>query len=175
MLFTAIQGLLGFLLLIAGSQLYWLFIAGMLFVAAGLLPVLFPDFYSGDNLLLYASVTAAIGVILSVPLKRVMVALAGLLAGVYLAVSIPDIFGFASLSYSWFILLITGIAGAALVTLSFGVGLIVLSSMTGAALLAQSVSLDFTSPLTIFISAWVIGLAAQIILAQYAHPTPEPA
>ena len=68
-MFTAIQGLIGFLLLIAGSQLPWLFAGGMIFVAGGLIPTLFPGFRPVGDLLLYALVSAVIGILLSIPFK----------------------------------------------------------------------------------------------------------
>lgn len=173
-MFTAIQGLIGFLLLIAGSQLPWLFAGGMIFVAGGLISTFFPGFRPGGDLLPYALVSAVIGILLSIPFKRILVVLAGLLAGIYLSISIPQIFGLPSVQDSWWILLAAGLAGALLVILSFGIGSIILTVTSGAALLAGIISLDFTNPIAIFISAFVIGLAAQVTLAQYAHPTPEP-
>jgi hypothetical protein len=129
----------GIALLVLGRRLFWLFVAGAGFVTGLVLaPRLFPE-GSQAIVLIVAVGLGIVGALLTLLFQRVAIAVAGFLIGGYLAMALGDNLQLLPQSLpGWFFFLIGGIIGAVLVAALFDWALIILSSITGAALVIDA-------------------------------------
>ena len=149
----------GALLLLLGRRLYWLFVGTIGFLAGFMLAQRFAQHQPALVILAIALVTGLIGAVLAVWLQEAMVLVAGFLLGAGLGSSL-----FASAdahTLAWLAALIGGVVGALLVLLVFDWALIVLSSVGGAALVAQSLGLDRSLAAMVFVAAALVGIVVQ--------------
>jgi hypothetical protein len=128
----------GLVLLLFGRRLYWLFsgIVGFfvgLYLAYQLLP-------SGPEwlALLGGLLVGACGALVAVFFQKVALAVAGFLAGAYSVFWLSGEMGWALGALQWLVALAAGVVGALLVRALFEIGLVLLSSLLGAALLVQA-------------------------------------
>jgi hypothetical protein len=154
--------LIGIALLLLGRKLFWLFVAAIGFVVAMDLVVrLFPE--SATLIAVVAGLAAGvIGALLAIFLQQVAVGLAGFLAGGYIILSLVEAFGLGEMTVlAWVLAIVGGIVGLILALALLDWALIVLSSLSGASLIAQSV--DLRRPLTVlvFVVALVVGIVVQ--------------
>lgn len=148
--------LLGF-----GRKLFWLFV-GCAGFAAGFTIV--PQIWRipSEVIILVVSIGAGIiGALLAIFFQRVAVGLGGFAAGGYIAMSLLNGFGVQTNQMVWIVLFGSGIIGALLLFVIFDRALIVLSSISGASLLAQAVQLHPTVEWVSFFMLLVIGVAFQ--------------
>lgn len=151
--------IVGVVLLLLGRRLFWLFVGAAGFIA-GL--IVSQELFVGQPdwlVLSVAILTGVIGAVLSVFLQKLAVAVAGFLTGGYVLMSLSLAMG--NPSFAWPAFLIGGVLGAALVLILFDWALILLSSLAGAALVAQSTRADALISLIIFLIALVAGVAIQ--------------
>jgi hypothetical protein len=154
--------LIGIVLLLLGRKLFWLFVAAIGFVVAMDLVVrLFPE--SATLIAVVAGLVAGvIGALLAIFLQKAAVGVAGFLAGGYIILSLVDGFGLGEMTaLGWVLAFVGGIVGLILALALLDWALIVLSSLSGAGLIAQSI--DLSRPLTalVFIIALVVGIVVQ--------------
>lgn len=131
--------LLGIGLLVAGRRLFWLFVAAAGFVLGAQLIL------RGTNGPEWIAV--AVGVLvgllfagMAVFLKSIAVVIAGFLAGGSIALGVAGILGYDPGGLTWLVYIIGGIVGSVLMSLIFDWALILLSSLAGAALLVQGLA-----------------------------------
>src|SRR5512143_3113043 len=122
-----------------GRRLFWLFVAVVGFLSGVALgPRLFPE-ASQTLTLLVALGLGVLGAVLTLVFKRLAVGLAGFLIGGYIGLMLG---GSLQLNVgslpSWFFFLVGGIIGAVLVAALFDWALIILSAITGAALVVSA-------------------------------------
>jgi hypothetical protein len=168
-----IQGLIGFITLAAGSQVYWFF--------AGVVGFLFSDFIAinlfkaeaGTNSLLIGLGGAVIGILLTITARKPVMILIGFLAGILAANTLPELFGWTPPFNEWFLLIAGGVVGGVFMAASYGYALMVLSAIIGAQLIAINVQLGGVNPQIMFFAVLILGIGVQILLAQYAPPNFE--
>ena len=147
---------LGMALLLAGRRLFWLLVAAVGFVAGASLvtQTLGPE--PEWVVMVVALAMGLIGALLSVFLQRVMVTLAGVIAGGYVAYTQALAFHLAA--PDWVPWLAGGILGGLLVWIVFDVALIVLSAVSGATIIVQNVSIDPRAAGWVFLVLCLVGL-----------------
>lgn len=139
MIVPVLNLLVGIAALLLGRKLYWLFIG----VAGFALGVTLTTRLLGDRavdwvILVVGLVIGLIGALIAIFLQRIAVGLAGFLAGAYLVVTLLDTLSVESNVLSWVLLFVGGIIGALIAAVLFDWALIILSSLTGASLIVQS-------------------------------------
>ncbi len=160
--------LVGVALLLFGRRLFWLFVAGAGFVA-GL--ALASQWFGGKPDVLefvLALLVGLFGALLSIFMQRLLISVAGFLAGGY----ILGVLAFAvnQASLNWVAFLVGGVIGAILVSVLFDWALIVLSALTGATVIIENVPLSQSTSALLFVGLLVLGL-----IAQAWQPRPPPA
>jgi hypothetical protein len=130
--------LVGLLLLTLGRRLYWLFVAGVGFVAGlDLVPRVLPQ-QSETMVLLLALGLALLGALVAVVATKVVIAIAGFAAGAGITARLLDGVSFDD-PVRLGICLIAGIVGAVLLLVLFDWALILISSLAGATLIVVNV------------------------------------
>jgi hypothetical protein len=149
----------GVLLLFLGRRLFWLFVGILGFLSGAMFAARFFANVSDWMLLLIAFVCGLIGVLLAIFLQRAAVAIAGFLAGGLFAATLMEALNFnvaPAIPY-----LIGGILGAILISVLFDWALIILSSLTGAILVARSLPLESGIAHVVFVVLWILGVIVQ--------------
>ena len=158
---------LGALLLLFGRRLFWLFVGSVGFMVAYRLATENLHVHSPWVRLAAALLVGLGGVVLAIVLQRLAVSLAGFFVGVWAAASFLGIelnmhLGEQLGHGRGLILLAAGIVAALLAVWLFGLALIVLSSLTGAGLLADAAALhDDTTRLLLVLALLVVGVLVQ--------------
>jgi hypothetical protein len=152
---------LGIALLIAGNRLFWLFVGAMGFILglylAGLL-------FKGQPEWVFIVASLALGLIgaaLARIFQQLMVVLAGFVAGGYIISSLITMFHFNIPVNPQILFFLCGLIGAALVTSLFEWAVIILSSITGATLVANNLSLVQQTTAILILVLVAIGVAIQ--------------
>jgi hypothetical protein len=118
--------------------------------------------------IIYSLAAGFVGILLVYYLKRITIALAGFIAGVYLTTYLPDVLGW---QLEWLTLLIAVIIGFVFAFLIFywnTFPLIIVSSLLGATLIAQYLNVNAITPTAIFFTFLALGILTQIVLLQYS-------
>jgi hypothetical protein len=162
------SAIFGLILLLFGRRLFWLFVAAAGF-AAGM-------FIARDQLQLHSTwmvfaialFAGLLGALLSVVLQKLAIAIAGFAAGGYLCAFVLMRMNLEK--FAWVAFLVGGILGTILMLAVFEWALIILSSLIGAAFLADGIGTE-QNALMIFGVAFVIGLVIQRLQMQSAKRT----
>lgn len=169
---TTLRLSIGFISLLTGRQLYWLYSGGVAFISTFFLAPLFYNLTAGLNLFFTALGIGVVVAFLTFLVGRIMVALAVFLAGGYLLVIVPRVLGWETDWFSWVAFVIAGLIAAVLVLVWFDFTLIVLSSLTGASLITQTVRMSLFNTNVAFFAMVIFGMVTQAVLMQY-WPTSE--
>ena len=162
--------LVGAALLTLGRRLFWLFVAGLGFVAGLRLAA---DWFSQAPdwvTLALGLVGGLIGAGVALLLQRLGIALAGFLAGAYIAFGMLELLGADPGANAWLAYLAGGVLGAILLSALFDWALIVLSSISGAIMVVQSLELAATWNTILFLALVLLGVLIQRRTAQTANP-----
>jgi outer membrane lipoprotein SlyB len=151
----------GLALLVLGRNLFWLVVALIGFAAAATLATSLFQGQPEALLLLIAVVAGIIGALLAVTIERIAAALAGGLAGGVLLTGLANLLGLNSGNLSWVLFVVGAVAGALAVIVLQDWALIVLTSATGATLIAQSFALELLPRLVVFGTALALGVIVQ--------------
>jgi len=165
-----ITAILGFILLVAGHQLYWLFVAVVGFVSGGLLADQLQIAQSSWEMLSFSIASGILGGLLGIYLKKWAVALASAAAGIYILQSTPQLLGWANSLQSWPIMLAAALIFAILIIVWFDGAIIFISTIAGTVLIARNVNFITVGTSAILLVLVVIGISAQFILSQYSRP-----
>lgn len=155
-----VSAVFGLILLLAGRRLFWLFVAAAGFAAG--------TFLARDQLHLdsqwmvfaIALLAGLIGALLSIFLQKVAIAVAGFGAGGYLCATVLmrlNLEKYASIGF-----IVGGIVGAILLLSLFEWALVILSSLVGAAFLADGIGTN-ENALIIFGVAFLVGIIVQAL------------
>ena len=161
MIVTIIAGLA---ILFLGRQLFWLFVAVVGFAAGFELAT---NFLSGQPdwvIVLIALVVGVIGALVAIFLRYLAVAVAGFASGAYLGTVITDMVAADSGWLFWILFIAGGAIGAILMLALFDWALILLSSFTGAAMLAPLPGWSSSLQLVLFVTLVVVGIIVQFYL-----------
>jgi hypothetical protein len=158
--------LIGIALLLLGRKIFWLFVAGMGFVVAmDLVTRLFvgPQTEALTPIALVVGLVAGvIGALLAIFLQRVAIGVVGFLAGGYIVLSFLEIIGIGEITaLSWVLAFVGGIIGLVLALVLLEWALIMLSSLSGAGLIAQSAGLNRPLAVLVFVIALIVGIVVQ--------------
>lgn len=149
----------GIALLLFGRRLFWLFLAGTGFAMGAWLSV---EFLKGqpESVTLGAAVVLGIaGALLAFMAQKLAVRLGGFFAGAYLGNAFQVAFPLNA--PGWVAPVVGGIIGALLLSALFNWALIVLSSLLGAAVVAQNVPVVSPWPVVLFVGLFLFGLVLQ--------------
>ncbi len=158
--FSLFPMILGVLLLFFGRKLFWLFIGAAIFIAVmTLVPRYFPHH---DSLIFYIAVgVGLVAAVVGVFLQKIALRVAGFLAGGFLFFSLWEDFAALNSLPWWLPFVVGGLLGALLLSVLFEWALIVLSSLTGAYLITEGLSLSASTHLAALVVLALIGIVVQ--------------
>jgi hypothetical protein len=153
--------IVGILLLVLGRKLFWLFVGGSGFVVAfHLTTELLPDLPTWVFFLV-AIIAGLIGAWLAVTLQWLAVGVGGFLGGGYIAAMLLESASFDIGGPEWLPFAVGGVIGAILLGALFNPALIVLSSLVGAILVADSLPLGSNESIAVVVIGTVLGILMQ--------------
>jgi hypothetical protein len=165
--------ILGFIILVAGHQLPWIFVATVGFIAGNFMgeqPILA---LSGIKLITFSVGVAIVSGLLVIYFRRAMVVLASFISGVYICYYLPKSLGWSTSWISLPVLLLAGAICAVIVLIWYSFSLILASSLTGSTLVIQYIQFQRISEIFLFLIFLFFGITAQWILMQYSRPAIE--
>jgi hypothetical protein len=148
----------GLVLLLFGRRLFWLFVALAGFGAGMYVAHDYFQMESPGLSLAIALLAGVLGALLSIFLQKLAVGVAGFAAGGYLAALLLK--NLNAESFAWIGFIIGGVLGALFLLTLFEWALIILSSLVGAAFVADGLATPQTA-LGVFGAALVIGIIVQ--------------
>jgi hypothetical protein len=163
--------MIGFAVLIMGRQMFWVFVSGVGFVLGMLYGT---QFYQGPpQYILFIGIGIGIlGAILAYFLQRAAAGLAGFLAGWYLVAILIRILDIDIGQFTIILPAVGGFIGALLIATIFDWSLIVLSSLSGATIITQSLQLRPQITNVLFIIMLILGITVQAIFySQEEYPS----
>ena len=163
--------LVGIVLLFFGRRLFWFFIAASGFLFGMFLARDQFQLESTTLVVAIALLAGLLGALLSVVLQKVAVAVGGFIAGAYLGAHLVDALDAAK--WTWLGFALGGLLGAILLVTLFEWTLILLSSLVGAAFLADGIGTPETA-IAIFAAACVIGMLVQAVQLSRARKPVAP-
>ena len=151
----------GLIFLAFGRKLFWLFVAGVGFIAG--IHIASETLYGqpGWIVLLVALLAGVGGAVFAVFLQRFAVVLSGFLAGAYLAANLTTLWAWPVGPLLWVMMLFFGIIGAAAAYLFFDWALIVLSALTGAAVITANLPLGSAVSTLLMALLFAVGVGIQ--------------
>ncbi|MCI0518652.1 MAG: hypothetical protein L0Z70_00150 [Chloroflexi bacterium] len=164
----AILAVIGFIILVSGHQLQWVFVGGGAFVLGGFLSVHFRFAHSQLDQILAGSVSSVIGLLVSTFIKKFLLILASALASAYALAILPGALNWSTAWISWLVLLLAAAAGALAVLTWGSLPLILVTVLFGSALILSNVRFGTIGQLPMFIVLVIFGLTAQWVLWRYS-------
>ncbi len=151
----------GTALVLFGRKLFW-FVVGLLGFLGGLTLVsrLFGDM-SGTTRMLIALGVGVLGAALTLLVQKVALSVVGFVAGGYLALSVLRILNTDLGGWSWALIVAFGMLGILLVLRVFDWALILLSSLSGAMIIVQTVNLEGMVGLIVVGGIFILGVLVQ--------------
>jgi hypothetical protein len=166
----------GIALLTLGRKLFWLFVGVAGFVFGFGLATQFLRGQPDWIVLVIALVAGLVGVLFALFLQRLAVGVAGFIAGGYILINLLNALGWQTGGVSWLPFVIGGIIGAVLVLILFDWALIILSSLTGATLIAQAIHFGPLITALAFIVLLILGIVIQAsMMREREQPPPAEA
>jgi hypothetical protein len=162
----------GAALLLFGRRLFWVFVAGVGFIVGAMLATEWLHGTSDWITLLIALAVGIVGALLSIFLQKLIVGIAGFLAGGYIGSSL--VMAMNQPSLIWLGFLLGAIVGAILILVLFDWALIALSALMGAAVIARNVPLDPTIAVLLFVVLAIFGIVVQARQLRRPAPAPPP-
>jgi hypothetical protein len=151
----------GILLLLLGRHLFWLFVGIIGFIAGMNLATQYLVGQSDWVIIVVGLVAGVIGAVLAILFQRVAVAVAGFLAGSYLAAYLLTSLNVDMAQFEGIVTIIAGVLGAVLVFLLFDWALILLSSLVGSSLIVPVLTTDQQLQLILFLVLALVGILVQ--------------
>jgi hypothetical protein len=151
----------GVLLLLLGRRLYWLFVGGIGFVVGLSLATGLTHRRPDGTALLIGLGAGLLGIVLALVLQRLAIVVAGLLAGAWLGVELIRAVGAPMAGTPWIPVFVGGAVGAILAAALFDAVLVILSSLVGAALLAELIGGRPVMRAIVFLLLVLLGVAVQ--------------
>ena len=161
--FILLMTMIGFAVMVMGRHIFWVFIAGLGFVL-GL--YLSSNYYNAQfewQVFLISSLVAVVGALLANTLQRLAGGVAGLATGWYLANLLMGYIHLNLGQLETLIPYIVGIISGALILIFFDWGVIIGSSLAGAAIVISGISFNQNVELILLIMFSLLGIAIQTI------------
>jgi hypothetical protein len=157
---TILPIIVGLLLLLLGRKVIWLFAAAVVFVLS--LQLLTQYVHTHTTMLFYVALgLGAITAVATIFLQKILIRVAGFLAGGYLFLSLAHQFATPEALPWWLPFVVGGVLGAVLLSFLFDWALIVLSAATGAFLIVQQFELTRNVGLGLVIALALVGIVVQ--------------
>jgi hypothetical protein len=155
--------IVGIAVLVMGRQIFWVFIAGLGFVLGLLFSSQLYDAQFGWQTLLISAGIAIIGALLAYTVQRLAAGVAGFATGWYLSLVVFGYFNVNLGQIESVIPYIIGIISGILLFLYFDWGVIIASSLAGAAIIISATSMSRNIELVLLGMLAVIGFVIQTI------------
>lgn len=155
--------IVGIAILVMGRQIFWVFIAGLGFVLGLLFSSQFYDAQFGWQTLVISAGIAIVGALLAYTVQRLAAGIAGLATGWYLSLVVLSYFNLDLGQIETLIPYIVGIIGGILLFIYFDWGVIIASSLAGAAIIISATSLSRNVEFVLLAMLALIGIAIQSI------------
>jgi hypothetical protein len=174
--------LVGVALLILGRKAFWLFVGGVGFVLGMTVARRVVQVEPRWIVLGIALIAGLLGALLALYLQQIAVGAAGFLVGGYLALSLVRTLGWdveqllAAPYGAWLVFILGGIVCAVLVGALFEWALIILSSVTGAYLIVQTIQIHPGTRVLLFAALAATGIVIQAVLLRQersVRPVPQ--
>ncbi len=162
--------IIGFLLLVGGYQLPWLFVGGTAFALTHYIATHFQLIQNEYSLILISLTAGIIGVMLYYYFGRIPVIIASFFAGGFISYYFPVIFMWSAGGFSILAFIIVGIIASALTFFWYSFALIIVTSFAGSLLILQNFKFGNIPSQTMFIVLVFVGLVAQFVMMQYSPP-----
>jgi hypothetical protein len=156
-----ISVLIGVAILLFGRKLFWLFVAALGFAVGLEIAAYFMKEPPQWMTLVVAVGGGVIGALLAILLQKIAIAIAGFVAGGRIAWALAAAFFVEHAHYRGITFVIGGIVGALLLLALFDWVLILLSSIEGAHLIGNGITLPEKGALILFIALAVVGVIVQ--------------
>jgi hypothetical protein len=156
-----ISVIIGVAILLFGRKLFWLFVAALGFAVGLEIAAYFMKEPPQWMTLLVALGCGVIGAMLAILLQKLAIAIAGFIAGGRIAWALAAAFFVEHAHYRGLTFVIGGILGALLLLSLFDWVLILLSSIEGAHLIGNGITLPEKGALILFIALALIGVIVQ--------------
>jgi len=171
---AVLEVLVGLAMLSLGRKLFWLFVSGVGFVSGALLAAVALQNQPVWVALLVALAAGLLGALLAVVIQRWAVGIAAFLAGGYVALGMADLW-FPELAIQrWLLYIGGGVLFSVLVGFLFDWALIVLSSLSGALVVVQSVELGFAPAAVLLVALMTAGILTQANMMRKEKPGRRP-
>jgi hypothetical protein len=161
---------IGFILLVIGHQSSWLYVGGVALVMGSLLADRLSFVRSATDLIIFSFTSGVLGSLLVVYLRKFMLVLAAFLSGSYISYYLPEALGWDTSWINPVVVLLVGLASAIMTFVWGALPLILITTLLGATLIVQNMSLPSIGPMSLFIVAVIFGLVAQWLLWHYSKP-----
>jgi hypothetical protein len=125
---------------------------------------------SATDLIIFSFTSGVLGSLLVVYLRKFMLILAAFLSGSYISYYLPEALGWDTSWINPVVVLLVGLASAIMTFVWGALPLILISTLLGATLIVQNMSLPSIGPVSLFIVAAIFGLVAQWLLWHYSKP-----
>ena len=164
---------IGFIMLVAGRPLYWIFVGSIGFLVGDYLMERLAFMPAEWNNIILPVILALVGVASAYFFRRWSARVAGFFAGGYLLVYLPMVLG-AEIEYiSPFLFIIAGAIAFVLLLFLFDAGLVFVSSLTAVTLILSSIRMDRLDQGAMFMILLIFGLISQYLLLQYGKSAPD--
>lgn len=157
----AVYLLIGIGLLMLGHRLFWLFVGSVGFIAGFTYAQEFLAIQSSMATALIAIGAGVIGALVSIFMQGFAIGIAGFLAGTYILYVILSFFGLQANGVLWLVYIAGGAAGTVCMFMIFDWALIVLSSLTGAAVIVDTMQINVPVEVIIFVVLVIAGIVFQ--------------
>jgi len=168
---AAINLLLGCLVLTLGRKLFWLFVGFIGFAVGFHYATSVWQIQSPLLLIGLAALAGIMGAVLAVLFQKIAVGLAGFAGGGYIVLNLIEMLGFRPDELIWLPFLIGGFIGAMLMYYIFDWALIFISTLAGAALIVQTLSLNPSMGKGLYLALVIGGLVVQTMLNRKSLPS----
>jgi hypothetical protein len=162
--------IIGFLILVGGHQLYWLYVGGIFALLANHILTVIHGAMSLTSLIVYSLASGILGILMTYFFRKIMIIFASAIAGSYLSFFIPHALGWNTSWITWYTIVAAGVTVAVIVYYWYAIPLSIISSLTGATIIIQNISSTYLDILSFFLILCIFGIITQWILMQYSTP-----
>jgi len=170
---TVINILFGIMLLTLGRKLFWLFVGFIGFAVGFHYAASVWQLQSQLLLIGLAALTGIVGAVVAVFFQKIAVGLAGFAGGGYIALNLINLLGVRLDQLIWLPYLIGGLIGAMLMFFIFDWALIFISSLAGASMIIQALSLNPRMEFGLYLALVISGIVIQTVLYRKSAPLKE--